>query len=95
MIPGVTLGAHPLRLACRRRPLERAQGLSGSMKYVTVARVSIQSWMRISHDILQMSALALSSTIFALTGYALLESLKIHLYGRLARSIEAGTRGLV
>jgi len=48
--------------------------------------------MRISHDGLQMGALALalSSTIFALVGYAILESLKIHLYGRLARSIEAG-----
>jgi len=48
--------------------------------------------MRISHDVLQMGALALalSSTIFALVGYAILESLKIHLYGRLARSIDAG-----
>ncbi|MAG34573.1 MAG: hypothetical protein CL908_27205 [Deltaproteobacteria bacterium] len=51
--------------------------------------------MRISHDMLQMGALALalSSTIFALIGYALLESMKIHLYGRLARSIDAGLRG--
>lgn len=48
--------------------------------------------MRISDDVLQMGALALalSSTIFALVGYATLESLKIHLYGRLARSIDAG-----
>ncbi len=48
--------------------------------------------MRISNDVLQMGALALalSSTIFALVGYAVLESLKIHLYGRLARSIDAG-----
>jgi hypothetical protein len=47
--------------------------------------------MRISHDMLQMGALALalSSTIFALVGYAILEGLKIHLYGRLARSIDA------
>ncbi len=37
-------------------------------------------------------AMALSSTIFALIGYALLESVKIHLYGRLARSIDAGLR---
>ncbi|MCR9097982.1 MAG: hypothetical protein NXI30_27500 [bacterium] len=48
--------------------------------------------MRISNDVLQMGALALalSSTIFALVGYATLESLKIGLYGRLARSIDAG-----
>ena len=48
--------------------------------------------MRISHDMLQMGALALalSSTIFALIGYATLESMKIHLYGRLSRSIDAG-----
>jgi len=48
--------------------------------------------MRISHDMLQMGALALalSSTIFALVGYAILESMKIHLYGRLAKSIDAG-----
>ena len=48
--------------------------------------------MRLSHDGLQMGALALalSSTIFALVGYALLEGMKIHLYGRLARSIDAG-----
>lgn len=48
--------------------------------------------MRISNDMLQMGALALalSSTIFALIGYAVLESMKIHLYGRLARSIDAG-----
>lgn len=48
--------------------------------------------MHISQDMLQMGALALalSSTIFALVGYAILESLKIHLYARLARSIDAG-----
>ena len=48
--------------------------------------------MRISHDMLQMGALALalSSTIFALIGYATLESMKIHLYGRLSKSIDAG-----
>lgn len=48
--------------------------------------------MRLSHEMLQMGALALalSSTIFALVGYAILESAKIHLYGRLARSILAG-----
>lgn len=48
--------------------------------------------MRLSNDVLQMGALALalSSTIFALVGYATLESLKINLYGRLARSIDAG-----
>ena len=52
--------------------------------------------MRISHDMLQMGALALalSSTIFALVGYAMLEGMKIHLYGRLARSIDAGMRPL-
>lgn len=50
--------------------------------------------MRLSNDVLQMGALALalSSTIFALVGYATLESLKINLYGRLARSIDAGLR---
>ena len=52
--------------------------------------------MRVSHDMLQMGALALalSSTIFALVGYAFLESLKIHLYGRLSRSIDAGMGAL-
>lgn len=50
--------------------------------------------MRMSNEMLQLSglAMALSSTIFALLGYALLESVKIHLYGRLARSIDAGLR---
>lgn len=50
--------------------------------------------MRISNDMLQMGALALalSSTIFALIGYAFLEGLKIHLYARLARSIDEGIR---
>lgn len=53
--------------------------------------------MHLSKDMLQLGALALalSSTIFALVGYAILESLKIHLYGRLARSIDAGMRSLV
>ncbi len=48
--------------------------------------------MRVSEATLQMGALALalSSTIFALIGYAILEGFKINLYGRLARSIEAG-----
>jgi hypothetical protein len=52
--------------------------------------------MHLSRDGLQLGALALalSSTIFALVGYAILESLKIHLYGRLARSIDAGLRGI-
>ncbi len=52
--------------------------------------------MRISHEMLQMGALALalSSTIFALVGYATLESMKIHLYARLARSIDAGLRSV-
>jgi len=51
--------------------------------------------MRVSDAALQMNALALalSSTIFALIGYALLEGFKIGLYGRLARSIEAGLEG--
>jgi hypothetical protein len=53
--------------------------------------------MCVSHDVLQMGALvlALSSTIFAPIGYAFLEGLKIHLYGRLAHSIEAGLEGAV
>lgn len=37
-------------------------------------------------------AMALSSTIFALVGYAILEAVQIHLYGRLARSIDVGLR---
>lgn len=51
--------------------------------------------MRISNDMLQLGALALalSSTIFALIGYASLEGMKIHLYGRLARSIDLGLEG--
>lgn len=50
--------------------------------------------VRTSQDLLQLGglAMALSSTIFALIGYAILESVKIHLYGRLARSIDAGMR---
>jgi hypothetical protein len=50
--------------------------------------------MHSSDAMLQLGglAMALSSTIFALIGYALLESVKIHLYGRLARSIDAGLR---
>jgi hypothetical protein len=50
--------------------------------------------MRMSHEMLQLGglAMALSSTIFALIGYAVLEGVKIHLYGRLARSIDAGMR---
>ena len=50
--------------------------------------------MRISNDAMQMSALALvlSSTTFALTGYATLESVKIHLSGRLAWLIDSGSR---
>lgn len=50
--------------------------------------------MHLSEGGLQLGALALalSSTIFALMGYAILESLKIHLYSRLARSIDAGLR---
>jgi hypothetical protein len=53
--------------------------------------------MHLSRDGLQLGALALalSSTIFALVGYAILESMKIHLYGRLARSIDAGLRSAV
>jgi len=48
--------------------------------------------MHASHAMLQVGglAMALSSTIFALIAFALLESVKIHLYGRLSRSIEAG-----
>jgi len=51
--------------------------------------------MRVSEAALQMGALALalSSTIFALIGYALLEGFKISLYGRLARSIAVGLEG--
>lgn len=48
--------------------------------------------MRMESEALILSglAMALSSTIFALVGYAVLEAVKIHLYGRLARSIDAG-----
>ena len=48
--------------------------------------------MRMANDALQLGALALalSSTIFALVGYAGLEAMKIHLYGRLSRAIARG-----
>lgn len=51
--------------------------------------------MRMANEALQLGALALalSSTIFALIGYAGLEALKIHLYGRLSRSIARGLAG--
>ncbi|MDP6978222.1 MAG: MotA/TolQ/ExbB proton channel family protein [Myxococcota bacterium] len=47
--------------------------------------------MHVAHDSLQLSALALalSSSIFALIGYATLEGLRIHLYGRLQRCLDA------
>jgi hypothetical protein len=45
--------------------------------------------MRVGSDSLELSALALAltSSIFALIGFAVLEGLKIHLYGRLLRSL--------
>lgn len=47
--------------------------------------------MRLANDSLHLSALALalSSSIFALIGYATLEGLRIHLYGRLQRCLDA------
>ncbi len=47
--------------------------------------------MHVANDSLQLSALALalSSSIFALIGYAILEGLRIHLYGRLQRCLDA------
>jgi hypothetical protein len=50
--------------------------------------------MQVSQEALQLGglALALSSTIFALVSYAILESIKIALYGRLTLSIDAGLR---
>ena len=46
--------------------------------------------MHVANDSLQLSALALalSSSIFALIGYATLEALRIHLYGRLQRCLD-------
>jgi hypothetical protein len=45
--------------------------------------------MRVASDSLELSALALAltSSIFALIGFAVLEGLKIYLYGRLLRSL--------
>lgn len=45
--------------------------------------------MRVSSDALELSALALAltSSIFALIGFAVLEGFKIYLYGRLLRSL--------
>jgi len=47
--------------------------------------------MHVANDSLQLSALALalSSSIFALIGYATLEGLRIHLYGRLQRCLDS------
>ncbi|MFT5444317.1 MAG: biopolymer transport protein ExbB/TolQ [Myxococcota bacterium] len=47
--------------------------------------------MHVANDSLHLSALALalSSSIFALVGYATLEGLRIHLYGRLQRCLDA------
>lgn len=46
--------------------------------------------MHLANDSLHLSALALalSSSIFALIGYATLEGLRIHLYGRLQRCLD-------
>jgi len=46
--------------------------------------------MHLANDSLHLSALALalSSSIFALVGYATLEGLRIHLYGRLQRCLD-------
>ncbi|MCP5044178.1 MAG: hypothetical protein GY944_24380 [bacterium] len=46
--------------------------------------------MHVANDSLHLSALALalSSSIFALIGYATLEGLRIHLYGRLQRCLD-------
>ncbi len=48
--------------------------------------------MHLAHEGLQLGALALalSSTVFALIGYAGLEAMKIYLHGRLSRSIDRG-----
>ncbi len=50
--------------------------------------------MHLSSDPLRLSALALalSSTIFGLLGYAILEGVKIHLHGRLVRCLDDGIR---
>ena len=61
----------------------------------TVCGLAIRLYsMQISQEALQLGgmAMALSSTIFALVSYAILESFKIALYGRLAVSIDAGLR---
>ncbi len=50
--------------------------------------------MHLSSDPLRLSALALalSSTIFGLLGYAVLEGVKIHLHARLVRCLDDGVR---
>ncbi len=61
----------------------------------TVSGLAIRLYsMQVSDGALQLGgmAMALSSTIFALVSYAILESVKISLYGRLAVSIDAGLR---
>lgn len=61
----------------------------------TVCGLAIRLYsMQVSQEALQLGglAMALSSTIFALVSYAILESAKIALYGRLADSIDAGLR---
>lgn len=61
----------------------------------TVCGLAIRLYsMQVSQEALQLGgmAMALSSTIFALVSYAILESFKIGLYGRLAVSIDAGLR---
>ncbi len=49
--------------------------------------------MHLANESMHLSALALalSSSILALVGYATLEGLRIHLYGRLVRCLERGT----
>ncbi len=61
----------------------------------TVCGLAIRLYsMQVSDGALQLGglAMALSSTIFALVSYAILESAKIALYGRLNVSIDAGLR---
>ena len=65
-------------------------GFIGTVCGLAIRLYSMQS----SESALQLSglALALSSTIFALVSYAILESVQIALYGRLSVSIDAGLR---
>lgn len=74
------------------RPLSMYANLLPPVGFIgtTLGLVVLFGSMQFSHAALEVGALglALSSTLFALTGYATLESLRIALYGRLIRQID-------